>query len=100
MRSTQQRLIQYGGAILLVSLLLAPIVASGHAHAAHPSAQPCATCVAIYHTPVIGSPPVVAVTAAPVVVGVERVVAPQPMVPPYRSATNRAPPSFLLVQST
>jgi GntR family transcriptional regulator len=49
---------------------------------------------------VVGAPPAVAVAAAPVVVGVERVVAPRPMAPSYRSATNRAPPSFVLVHST
>ena len=98
MRSARQRLIQYGGSLLLISLLLAPIVASGHEHAAHPSTQPCATCVATHHTPVVGVQPVVAGAFAPVVLAVERVVAPRPMVPEYRSATNRAPPSFLLVQ--
>jgi hypothetical protein len=57
MGSMRQRLIQYAGPVLLISLLLAPIVASGHGHAAHPSAQPCATCVATHHTPVVGVPP-------------------------------------------
>jgi hypothetical protein len=42
--------------------------------------------------------PVVAGAFAPVVLAVERVVAPRPMAPEYRSATNRAPPSFPLVQ--
>ena len=100
MRSPQQRLIQYAGPVLLILLLLTPIVASGHDHTAHPIAQACATCVATHHTPVVGSPPVVVRATAPVVLGVERVVAPRPMAPQYRWAANRAPPSFLRVQST
>jgi hypothetical protein len=100
MRGSRQRLLQYAAPVLLILLLLAPIVASGHDHMAHPSAQTCAICVATHHTPVVGSSPVVVRVAAPVVLGVERAVAPRPTAPLYRSATNRAPPSFLRVQST
>ena len=98
MRSPRQRLIRYGAPLLLIGLLLAPIVASGHGHATHPSTQPCATCVAVHHTPVVAVTPVVARASAPVVLRVERFVAPRPMAPEYRSATGRAPPSSLLVQ--
>src|SRR5438874_1469725 len=98
MRTTRQRLIQYAGPVLLISLLLAPIVASGHEHAAHPTG-PCAICVATHHTPVVGVSPVVAGATVPVVVRVEQVVAPRPMAPAHRSATSRGPPSSLFVQS-
>jgi hypothetical protein len=99
MGSMRQRLIQYAGRVLLISLLLAPIVASGHNHATHPRAQPCATCVATHHAPVVGVPPVAFEAAAPLVLSVERVVATRPMVPAHRSAPSRAPPSSLLVQN-
>src|SRR5947208_1648133 len=99
MRSTPRRLIRYGAPVLLIGLLLAPIVASGHNHAAHPSAQPCATCVATHHAPVVALPLVGVAAVAPLILGLERVVAPRPIVPARRAAASRGPPSSLLVQS-
>jgi hypothetical protein len=38
MGSMRRRLIAYAGPVLLIGLVLAPIVAYGHGHAAHASA--------------------------------------------------------------
>ena len=98
MRSMRRRLIQYAGPVLLISLLLAPIVASGHIHTAHSSTQPCAICVVTHHTPVAGASPVAAEPAAPLILSVERVVATRPAAPAHRSACSRGPPSSFLAQ--
>ena len=98
MRSMRRRLIQYAAPVLLISLLLAPIIASGHTHAAHSSAQPCAICVATHHTPAVGIPPIIAEPTAALVLGVERVVATRPEAPSRRSTCSRGPPSSLLAQ--
>ena len=99
MGSMRQRLIKYAGPVLLIGLLLAPIVAYGHGHAAHPSSQPGATCLVTHHTPLVGVSPVAAVAAAPLVLGVVPVVAPRPAAPVHRSPTGRAPPSSLPAQN-
>src|SRR5262245_39931765 len=96
MGSTRRVRLRYAGALLLIALLLAPIVASAHGHTPHPSAQPCATCLATHHTPLLRALPVATVGAAPLVLEVQPVAEPRPLAPVRRSPTGRAPPSSLL----
>ena len=94
MTTTRQRRLRALGSILLVALLLVPVLATGHRHAAH-AAAPCAACVVTQHTPVV-SPALLSVPAATlVVVGVEPIESAAPAEPVVRHATTRGPPTFL-----
>jgi len=79
--------------MLLVGLLLVPVVAGAHNHAAHPATQPCATCAVTQHTPVVGAAIVSVVVASILVVGVATVTPPAPLVRAGRTATSRGPPT-------
>jgi hypothetical protein len=99
MRIARQRIVRRLSPLFLAALLLVPIVASGHDHAAHPSARPCAVCAVTQHAPVASAPAAPAAATSPLVLTVDaqRVLAPD--APRARRATERGPPALLPVQA-
>src|SRR5262249_1354051 len=77
--------------LLLVSLLLVPLIASGHNHAAHPVSQPCASCVATHQTATV-TIPLQTPALVPYVIGVDRVVFEAVAAPVLRTVATRGPP--------
>ena len=98
MTIARQRRVRRLGPLLLVALLLVPIVASSHDHAAHPAAQPCATCVVTQHAPVVSAPVLPVAATSRLVLRVELQAVTAPEAPTARRATERGPPPVLLVQ--
>ena len=87
-----QRFGRLAARLLLVSLLLVPLVASGHHHdAAHPVSQPCASCVATHQTATIAIP-LQTPAFVPYLVGVERVIFEGVAAPVHRTVLTRGPP--------
>src|ERR1700752_2145055 len=86
------------GIISLATLLLVPVVLSGHRHAEHAStARPCAVCVVAHHAPLLG----VAIVTS---VGLALRAFVQPLTPTaaptvhHRSpAAGRAPPLAIAI---
>ena len=89
----RRRVLMRVRSVVLAALLLVPLVASGHHHAADaPSAGPCALCLATHHAPAaVGAPPVAptplmrqfAAVSKPIAAPVHRVPSP---------IAGRAPP--------
>jgi hypothetical protein len=80
--------------LVLVALLLVPVVASGHHHAAHQTA-PCATCALTYHTPAVVAGTIAAPAATELVVGMAPAAASRPAEPSRRLPTGRGPPAVV-----
>jgi hypothetical protein len=94
-----ERLSRLVARLLLVSLLLVPLIASGHHHASHPLSQPCASCVVTHHTVAVAEPFPVPVFV-PVLLGVDHPVFEAVAAPVERAVSNRGPPSPDSAQST
>jgi hypothetical protein len=99
MTTMRQRRLRALGSMVLAALLLVPVLASGHHHAAHP-AVPCATCAVTQHTPVVSAPAVATPSAAPVVVALVPVAVSAPVEPARRRGISRGPPAPLLMQES
>jgi hypothetical protein len=100
MRIARQRIVRRLRPLLLAALLLVPIVASGHDHAAHPSARPCAVCAVTQHAPVASAPVAPVAAALPLVLSVDAQAVLAPEAPNARRATERGPPPLHRVQGT
>ncbi len=94
----RQRLLRFAGPIFLIGLLLVPVIAGAHHHAAHAATQPCATCAVTRHAPAVGAPVVSVPASSLLVIGVEIVALPAPVMRAGRQATSRGPPAVLLAQ--
>ena len=92
----RQRLLRLAGPILLIGLLLVPVVAGAHHHAAHSATQPCATCAVTQHTPAVSVPVVSVPASSQLVVRVEVVGLAAPVVSAVGLPTSRGPPTILL----
>ena len=95
MRRVREQLRRFAAPLFLIGLLLVPVVASGHSHGAHPTAQPCAICVVTHHTPAVSAPPVAAPANVPIFIGIELVAFAIPCDLARSQPSVRGPPLLL-----